>query len=328
METQVLRWFQQVADGVTLTEISDLEMVSQPGVSRALSRLEREVGAALLQRTGRVLRLTRAGAAFKGHVDAMMHNLDDGLAAVEQLLDPERGVVTVAFEANLGTWLVPDLVRSFGREHPGVQFDLRAKADEHSLDVGSAVSVDLELSTLLRHHDGVEMRTLTSEPLRLIVPTDHRLAAVGECRLADVAAEPFVATRGSSALRTVFDELCRRAQASPRITLVADDLPTVRGYVAAGLGVGVVPTQWGDSADPASGRLRYLALADDAASRPVVLAWASGAGRMLDSARLFRDHILARARAGRLPTPVGPTSPVSGAPRAGGSDSRRPAPAR
>lgn len=114
----------------------------------------------------------------------------------------------------------------------------------------------------------------------------------------------------------------------PRITLVADDLPTVRGYVAAGLGVGVVPTQWGDSADPASGRLRYLALADDAASRPVVLAWASGAGRMLDSARLFRDHILARARAGRLPTPVGPTSPVSGAPRAGGSDSRRPAPAR
>lgn len=323
METQVLRWFQQVADGVTLTEISDLEMVSQPGVSRALARLEREVGAPLLQRTGRVLRLTRAGAAFKAHVDAMMHTLDDGLAAVEQLLDPESGVVTVAFEANLGTWLVPDLVRSFGTEHPGVQFDLRAKADEHALDVGAGLGVDLELSTLLTHHDGVELRTLTSEPLRLVVPADHRLAQSGACGLVDVADEPFVATRGSSALRSAFDDLCRQARIAPRITLVADDLPTLRGYVAAGLGLGVVPTPWGDSAEPASGRLRYLALSDDAASRRVVLAWV-GAGRMLDSARLFRDHILARTRAGRLPTPVGPASPVSGGPQARGPVTRGP----
>ena len=81
MDVQALRWFQQVADGVTLTEISDLEMVSQPGVSRALSRLEAEVGTALLRRSGRVLRCTQAGMAFKKHVDAMMHSLDDGLAA-------------------------------------------------------------------------------------------------------------------------------------------------------------------------------------------------------------------------------------------------------
>src|SRR5258707_13969681 len=62
VETEVLRWFQQVADGVTVTEVSDLEAVTQSGVSRALARLEAEVGTPLLRRSGRTLRLTQAGA--------------------------------------------------------------------------------------------------------------------------------------------------------------------------------------------------------------------------------------------------------------------------
>ena len=91
MDTDALRWFQQVADGVTVTEVSEVDGVSQPGVSRALARLEREVGTPLLRRSGRVLRMTQAGSAFKRHVDALLHQLDDGLAAVSQLVDPETG---------------------------------------------------------------------------------------------------------------------------------------------------------------------------------------------------------------------------------------------
>ena len=64
METEVLRWFQQVADGATVTEVADLWMVSQPKVSRDLMALQREVGAPLLVKSGRVLRLTHAGACL------------------------------------------------------------------------------------------------------------------------------------------------------------------------------------------------------------------------------------------------------------------------
>src|SRR5437764_6328969 len=67
MDVTSLRWFQQVADGVTVTEVSDLEQVSQSGVSRALARLESELGVALFRRSGRVLRMTQAGATFKRH---------------------------------------------------------------------------------------------------------------------------------------------------------------------------------------------------------------------------------------------------------------------
>src|ERR1039457_3460403 len=118
METDSLRWFQQVADGTTVTEVSELESVTQSGVSRALARLEAEIGRPLLQRSGRILRMTHAGAVFKRHVDAMLHQLDDGIAAVNQLIEPDTGTVALAFPHSLVTWLVPGLVRRFRAVHP------------------------------------------------------------------------------------------------------------------------------------------------------------------------------------------------------------------
>src|SRR3712207_9441448 len=88
MEVESLRWFQQVGDGVTVTEVADVYMVSQPGVSRALARLENEVGTPLLHRTGRLLRPTHAGAVFKRHVDALLHELDARIAAGEERPEP------------------------------------------------------------------------------------------------------------------------------------------------------------------------------------------------------------------------------------------------
>src|SRR3954462_8793080 len=108
MDVDTLRWFQLVADGTTVTEVAELYQVSQPGVSRALARLEKEVGSPLLLRRGRMLRSTHAGAVFKRHVAAALHDVDDGLAAVDQLIDPETGSVAIAFQLSLGAWLVPD----------------------------------------------------------------------------------------------------------------------------------------------------------------------------------------------------------------------------
>src|ERR1700683_5178703 len=147
MDTDTLRWFQQVADGVTVTEISDLSAVTQPGVSRALQRLEAQVGTPLLRRSGRTLHMTHAGSVFKHHVDALLHQLDDGIAAVSQLIEPDTGTVALAFQQSLGTWLVPDLVRSFRNAYPQVTFQLTQVRDEvHSaaLDGGLA---DLEIGT-------------------------------------------------------------------------------------------------------------------------------------------------------------------------------------
>ena len=295
VETNSLRWFQQVADGTTVTELSELE-----AITRALARLEQEIGAPLLRRSGRTLRMTHAGSVFKRHVDALLHQLDDGIAAVSQLIEPDTGTVALAFQQSLGTWLVPDLVRSFRAAHPGIRFRLTQVRDElHSaaLDGGQA---DLEIGTRRPHDPAVRARRVAREPLRLALPREHRLAAHQRVPLAEVSGEPFVSLRPTSALRKLSDDLCDQAGFRPDVVFEGDDLSTVRGFVAAGLGVAIVPAPRAGSPESAAGPVLYREIPDAGAVREICLRW-SAERRLLPAAELFRQHVIRRAAAGRVP---------------------------
>ncbi|HYP44697.1 MAG TPA: LysR family transcriptional regulator [Propionibacteriaceae bacterium] len=297
MDTDTLRWFQLVADGVTVTEVSEIEGVSQPGVSRALARLESQLGTPLLRRSGRTLRMTHAGSAFKRHVDGLLHQLDDGLAAVDQIIDPERGTVALAFSASLGAWLVPDVISTFRSVRPEVGFTLARASDDRVSTLLAKGRADLVLSTVRPEEQAVHWQRLMDQPLRLVVPVSHPLARHPELRLADAAAEPFVMLQRRSQLRQLCEELCRAAGFEPAVALRGDDLPNVAGLVAAGLGVALMP------AGPASARssqLRYLRITDVQATREIGVSWARER-RLLPAAEVFRDHVLERARAQRLP---------------------------
>ncbi|HEY2265792.1 MAG TPA: LysR family transcriptional regulator [Streptosporangiaceae bacterium] len=300
MDTDALRWLQQVADGTTVTEVSELEPVTQSGISRALARLEAQIGTPLLRRSGRTLRMTHAGAVFKPYLDAMLHDLDDGIAAVSQLVDPDTGTVALAFQPSLGTWLVPDLARSFRAVHPGVRFlliQVRDDPDSVALDGGHA---DLELGSRRSPDEATRTRLIGHEPLRLALPRDHPLAARHQLQLADVAGEPFIGLRSASALRRLTDQLCQQAGFRPDVIFEGDDLSNVRGFVAAGLGVAVVPAPRAGSPEAVPGPVAYLVIADEDAVRPIFLTW-SAERRQLPATDLFRRHVLSRAAADRLP---------------------------
>ncbi len=300
MDTDSLRWFQQVAEGTTVTEVSDLHAVTQSGVSRALRRLEAQAGTPLLRRSGRTLQMTAAGEVFKRHVDALLHQLDDGIAAVSQLIDPETGTVALAFQQSLGTWLVPDLVRTFRAAHPGVGFQLTQVRDElHSaaLDGGQA---DLEIGTRRPGDPAVHSRRVAVEPLRLALPGDHQLAGQQRIHLAEVSGEPFIGLRPASALRQLTDDLCQQAGFRPAVVFEGDDLSTVRGFVAAGLGVAIVPAPRAGSPESATGPVLYPKILDTGAVREICLRW-SAERRLLPAAELFRQHVITRATTGRVP---------------------------
>jgi LysR family transcriptional regulator, transcription activator of glutamate synthase operon len=309
MDTDALRWFQQVADGTTVTEVSELEEVTQPGVSRALARLEAQVGTPLLRKSGRVLRVTQAGMTFKRHVDKALHHLDDGIAAVTELLEPDTGVVSLAFQQSLGTWLVPDLVGTFRAAHPRVRFRLtqvRDEAPSSALDDGGPDRgrdrewADLEIGTRRPADPSAESRLVAVEPLRVALPRGHELAGRPGVELAELAEQPFVALRPASALRRLGDELCRSAGFQPDVVFEGDDLSTVRGFVAAGLGVAIVPAPREGSPEAAAGPVRYLEIHGTWAAREIILSWPADR-RLLPAAEQFRRHVIARAEAGLVP---------------------------
>ncbi len=290
MDTQVLRWFQEVADGATVTEVSEMERTSQSGVSRALARLEAEVGAPLFRRSGRLLRLTHAGAAFKHHVDQVIHHVDDGVAAVQQIIAPETGMVTLSFEPFLGRRVLPRLLGSFRATYPQVRFDLRPKRDETVTAVRARGEIDLELSTLRPPGLWFEWQRLAREPLVLALSPSHRLAGRNSVALGDVADEPFITLLPTSRLRQMSEDLCRSAGFEPRVAFECDELSMVHGYVAAGLGVAVVPASALLTADLGREAPRSLSISDDGATYDIGVTWPTDR-RMLPSAELFLEHI-------------------------------------
>ncbi|MGH3250399.1 MAG: LysR family transcriptional regulator [Trebonia sp.] len=326
MDTDVLRWFKFVAEGVTVTSVSEVDQVTQSGVSRALARLEEQVGTPLLERSGRTLRLTRTGEVFKPHVDRLLDELRAGLDAVAQFVSPETGSVAVAFPQSLGSWLVPDLLGTFRAAHPGVGFRLTNARDElHGLPLDNGAA-DLEIGTrrFRTGHEAtrpgdlaVRTQRIGDEPLRLALPAAHRLAGdAGESGsgpgasgrpgigLAEVAGEPFIALRPTSALRKLGDDLCAAAGFRPRVVFEGDDLSNVRGLVAAGLGVAIVPAPRAGSPVASPGPVRYLPILDDGAERDIYLTWPADKP-LLPAAELFRRHVIDTVSAGRI-------RPVSG----------------
>lgn len=299
MDVDALRWFQQVADGALVTDVAAAEHVSQPGVSRALARLEREVGERLLVRTGRTLRMTRAGVALKRHVDAALHELDDGLAAVAALADPESGTVHVRFERSLGAWLLPQLVRGFGERHPRVRLVLDPAGPGRP-----ATGPDVDVALVSERPTGSTHRwqRLLTEPVLLAVPAAHRLAGAGRVGLVSVLGEPLVLLAAPSPFRDLCDTLLARAHPEGAeewdVRFEVSDLATVQGLVSAGAGVALVP------ASALDGRAEVLPLTDLGATRDVGVAWQED-GSLLPSARLFLDHVADVARRGHVAVAFG-----------------------
>ncbi|MDO5735909.1 MAG: LysR family transcriptional regulator [Propionibacteriaceae bacterium] len=295
VDTDALRWFQEVADGVTVTEVSELTRTSQSGVSRALAKLEAEVGTPLLRLSGRTLRMTEAGAAFKHHVDAMIHQLDDGLAAVQQIVDPESGTITLSFESWLGAWLVPSLVAQFRLHHPSVRFDLVPHYAGAITTPRSRGDIDLELTTNRPAPSSFGWQRVAREPLRVVVSAAHPLARESEVELADLAEASFVALRVGTSLREVTDDLCTRAGFSPQVDIECDDLATLHGFVASGLGIAVTP--WVRDHESAGhgvqGAVRFLNISDVHASLDVGIAWALHR-HLLPATKTFLAHVVER----------------------------------
>jgi DNA-binding transcriptional LysR family regulator len=287
MDLAVLRLFRQVASGATVTDTAARARLTQPALSRALRRVEREVGAELFQRAGRTLRLTPAGHAFKEHADAVLDRYDQGIRDVRELVNPDAGTVPLAFLHTLGTWLVPRVISAFRDEHPRAQFVLRQHGEEGLVKELLDGTADLVLTSDDPELPALEWRRVLVEPLHLAVPPNHPLATRNEVRLADAAQETFNLLRPGYGLRDTTEQLCAQAGFTPRVGFEGEEVETLRGLVTAGLGVALLPPPQTASTAP------HLRVTDVPSERDIGVTWLAGRTLPPLSAR-FRDHILAK----------------------------------
>lgn len=189
--------------------------IPQPTLSRALVRLEDDLGVALFARHGRTLSLTPAGRAFLASTERALTDLERATESVRADVDPAAGKVAFGFLHTLGSETVPGLIRSFRTDHPRVRFQLVQTYGEAMIERLRAGDLDLCLTSPVPDYPDLIARRLDEQKLRLVVPDDHPLAARKRIRLAEAAGELFVCLEPGFGLRRITDALCAEAGFTP-----------------------------------------------------------------------------------------------------------------
>ncbi|RZQ62678.1 LysR family transcriptional regulator [Amycolatopsis suaedae] len=272
-----------------LTAAAAVVGIPQPTASRRLAALARRLGGPVTAPAGRGIRLTRAGTLLAEAAERALTAVETGVRQAREEIEPERGHVVLGFLHLLGRSLVPRLVRDFRAVRPHTRFSLVQGSRQQMVDSLAAGDLDLALVAPPPDEPAFASAALEQQPLLLSVPAGHRLAGAAKVHVADLAGESFVQLEHGYGMRQITDDLCAAAGFTPRVAFEGQESDTVRGLVAAGLGVALLPRF-----EPGAPAGVVEVPIDPPVTRTIGLVWSADAP-LTPAVRAFRDHVVAQA---------------------------------
>ncbi|MFD1776302.1 LysR family transcriptional regulator [Paenibacillus rhizophilus] len=303
MELRQLQYFLKVAQKEHVTRAAEELHVAQSAVSRQIRLLEQELGVDLFMQKGRNLQLTPVGQLFCKRVESILKDLDRSVAEIHEFLDPERGEIRIGFPHSMGTHLIPAIVAEFRQHYPHVKF--RFKQGTYPSLIKDVLSGEVDLAFISPCPDSDDQLTgdvVMTEELFAILPQNHPLAEEKVIRLEQLKEEQFVLFSPGYSLRPIVWQACLKAGFTPQLAFEGGETDTIRGLVAAGMGVSLLPEMalfQTSSLQPAQ-----VKVVEPAVTRTIGLIHRSD-GKLPLVARSFRAFLLTYFRVRQNNTPVG-----------------------
>jgi DNA-binding transcriptional LysR family regulator len=217
---------------------------TQPAVSRQVATLEAETGAVLVKRAANGARLTDAGEVLVRHADAIFGALDDAESELRAVMGLEAGRVRLATFPSAAASIVPLAIARFRDIHPSVELEVEILEEEDSIPRLRCGELDIALTNDANLVPGelIERIHLFDDPMYVALPTGHRLAQRPKLSLRDLADEPWMlGTTDTCPDARMFKRACHAAGFEPKIYFENDDYHAILGFVAAGVGIALIP---------------------------------------------------------------------------------------
>lgn len=289
MELRQLAYFVAVAEEASFTRAAAKVHVAQPGVSAQIRQLERELGQALFDRSGRTVRLTEVGDAVLPYARAALAAVDGARAAIDELAGLVRGHVSVGMVTACSSVDLFDLMAAFNQQHPGVEIALSEGNSDHLIDALLNGRLDMALVGLVSSPPpGLETQVVVDEPLVAAVGHGDPLAARTTITLEAIQERTIISLPRGTGLWAGIDDACAAAGFQPRIAFEASNPDVLAQLAARRLGVAILP----ESIATAHGtELQAIAITNPRLRGRVELAWRAD-GPISPAARA----LIARAR--------------------------------
>ncbi|MGA4516940.1 LysR family transcriptional regulator [Solibacillus silvestris] len=242
MELRQLRYFVEVAEREHISEAAEHLHVAQSAISRQIANLEEELGTPLFERIGRNVKLTPVGKIFLEHCITALKGIDFAAKQVEEYLDPAKGTIKIGFPTSLASYVLPTVISAFKKEYPEISFHLRQGSYKYLIDAVKNRELNLALLGPLPPKDeAINTTVLFSENIHALLPATHPLAKKESINLVDLRHDQFVLFPEGYILNKVAVDACRSVGFMPNITTEGEDMDALKGLVAAGIGVTLLP---------------------------------------------------------------------------------------
>lgn len=246
MDVTWLESFREVAARGSLTAAAQALGYTQPAISRQIGALEQATGTRLFDRLPRGVRLTEEGRCLLGYAGTVLDQMGAARQALEDLRGLKAGRLRAGTFASANAQLMPDALVAFHTAHPGVALTVSEGNTAVLLESLNSGLIDVAVISVYPHQaidaGRFALHHLLDDPLMVALPCGHRLdqADRGPLRLTELAEESWIEGFPDSSHTLI--EACQRAGFTPGIDFAVREWTAKQGYVAAGLGLALVPS--------------------------------------------------------------------------------------
>jgi LysR family hca operon transcriptional activator len=243
MELRLLRYFVAVAEEKSITVAAKRRLrTAQPSLSRQLRELETEVGARLMTRSASGIELTAAGKVFLDHARLALAQVEAAASAARRAAHPEERTLALGFLSGCEPEWLPGVMHVLREELPRIEVTISSK---HSPQLAEGLATGKLDAAFLRpeeQYPDLVYKVLVSEPLIVVLPSDHRLASRRAISLSDLAGETFIGMADQApVLRSIIEDYIRRSGIDLKPTHKVEYLSMAMSLVASTRGVALLP---------------------------------------------------------------------------------------
>lgn len=241
MFMQEIRCFIAVAEYLNFTTAANRLYMSQPGLSRIISRLERELNVRLFTRSTRSVSLTRAGERFLSACRDFTRQCEALATFSPQDSLALSGSLTIGIGDLEENRYLPQIINEFSKRYPQCDLSVRRYNPEELLGAIGSGDVDFGVATSYTIPErGFEYKVYYPSPLMLVVPPGHRLANRERVRISELRDENFLSIyRNSSRAINRIQQICAKGNFYPRIVKETNSLSTMFMLISANMGISI-----------------------------------------------------------------------------------------
>jgi LysR family transcriptional regulator, hydrogen peroxide-inducible genes activator len=241
MEIHQLRYFVAVAEEGSFSRAAAREHVAQPSLSQQIQKLEAEMDHRLFDRLSRSVVVTEAGKCLLDYARKILGDIAESRRCLDDLKQDVAGRLTIGAILTMAPYVLPKLVEKFQTRYPKVELEIQENTTENLAVRLEEGTLDVAIMSTCQKSPALDAHPLGSEPLFVLVASQHRLAKKKQISWSDLKSEKFLLLHEVHCLSAQICQLLAAHHLRPELALRGEQLTTIAQMVATRLGVSVVP---------------------------------------------------------------------------------------